>query len=184
MKIQRLIVLIGLLSFMSGCYLPMSGRVIDAETNQPIEGAVVLVEWTKTKGFPGLTHTESAKVAETLSDKEGNFDLPGCYNPFVNEPNITAYKKGYVAWSSRWIFPTWEKRTDFKWQSGNMYSLNKFKDTYSYVDHDGFISRSINDTIGWENKGLFIKIYYASEESLIIRERSERDKKKNGDLKQ
>lgn len=183
MRFRLSITIVCTMLLMSGCYFPMSGRVLDAETHQPIEGAVVLVEWTKTIGF-GLTYTESYKVAETLSDKDGTFILPGCYSAFVNAPDVTVYKKGYVAWSSRWIFPSNENRKDFWWGNGCMFRLEKFKDTYSYVDHDGFISRSINDTIGWEEKKLIMKTYYDSEESLIIRERSERDKTRHGDPKQ
>ena len=92
MKNKLLSLLFAVALTSTGCYLPVNGRVIDAETNQPIEGAVVLVEWTKTKGF-GFTYTESYKVAETTSDKDGKFELPGCYSAFVNEPDLTVYKK-------------------------------------------------------------------------------------------
>jgi hypothetical protein len=93
---------------------------------------------------------------------------------------VTVYKKGYVAWSSRWIFPNWEKRSDFRWKSEYTYKLEKFLDIYSYIEHEGFTSRSINDTIGWKSKQLFIKTYRDAEESSVIRERSERDKKRGG----
>lgn len=180
-KVYFIIALV--LIIIPGCYKGITGIVVDSETGKPIEGAVVLVEWTKTHGI-GEHWTESYKVATAVTDKDGKFKLPGCYSPTVNEPNVTIYKKGYVAWSSRWIFPSWENRKDYEWRSGDVYKLERFKDTYSYVDHDGFISRSINDTIGWENKKLFMKTYYDSEERLIIRERSERDKKKRGGFKQ
>jgi hypothetical protein len=158
----------------AGCYSPISGTVIDAETKQPIEGAVILVEWTKTKGV-GLTYTESYKVAETVTDKDGNFELPGCYSPFVNAPDVTVYKKGYVAWSSRNIFPGYEKRTDFKWGSGYVFKMEHFKDTYSYTDHQSFISRAINDTIGWESKKTFIRVYDEAERDKIIKEQNKKD---------
>jgi hypothetical protein len=103
-----------MLVLLTGCYKPISGTVVDSDTNAPIEGAVVMVEWTKTHGI-GDHWTESYKVADTVTDKEGKFTLPGCYRPFVNEPDVTIYKKGYVAWSSRWIFPDRRNRTDFKW---------------------------------------------------------------------
>jgi hypothetical protein len=160
-------------------YPPMTGTVVDAVTRQPIEGAVVLVEWTKTHGI-GEHWTESFKVEEAVTDKDGKFTVAGLDTRSVNSPDVTVYKKEYVAWSNRWLFPSYENRPDFRWGKGYVFKLEKFKDTYSYVDHDGFISRSINDTIGWESKKLFMKIYYDSEESLIIRERSARDKKRHG----
>ncbi|MDA8100350.1 MAG: carboxypeptidase-like regulatory domain-containing protein [Nitrospiraceae bacterium] len=134
-----------------GCYFPITGRVIDAETQQPIEGAVVLVEWTKTHGF-GEHWTESYKVFETLSDKNGNVSLPGCYSPFVEPPDVTVYKKGYVAWSSRWIFPTWKSRADFEWKLPQKFVLERFLSSYSYIDHQMFVDRSINAGLGGENK--------------------------------
>ena len=60
-----------------GCYAEMTGTVVDAETGAPIEGAVVLVEWTVTKGVPGMTVTETYKVIEKITDKEGKVKIPG-----------------------------------------------------------------------------------------------------------
>ena len=162
----------------------ITGTVIDSETGTPIEGAVVLVEWTKAEGVPGLTSTKSYKVVETVTDKNGKFTVENVKKLSIDSPDVAVYKKGYVTWSSRNIFPTREKRNDFHWRSGNIYKLEKFKDSYSYVDHDGFTSRAINDTIGWENKKLFMKAYYDAVEGSLIRERSERDREKQGGLKQ
>jgi len=143
----------------TGCYSPISGRVIDAETNQPIEGAVVLVEWTKTIGY-GLTYTESYKVAEALSGKDGQLELPGCNSAFVNAPDVTVYKKGYVAWSSRWMFPGYRNRTDFRW-GDYVFKLDRFKEGYSYIDHTSFIHSSIN--LGFGDKKLIAESYYWEE---------------------
>ena len=171
-----IILLLVTLTLITGCYLPISGKVIDAETKQPIEGAIVLVEWTKTIGY-GLTRTESYKVAETLSDKDGKFHLPGCYSPFVNLPDVAIYKKDYVTWSSRNIFPSIQTRNDYQWGSGGVYMLEKFREVYSYIEHQGFTSAAVNSTIGWENKKQFLRIFYDSEERDVIREQEERDKK-------
>ena len=120
----------------------MSGTVIDAETGQPIEDAVVLVEWTVTKGF-GLTHTDSYCVKEKVTDKNGRFTVFGVINPFVDEPTVTIYQRGYVAWSSRWVFPESRKRTDFKW-GRSVLKLEKFKNDYSHVKHMEFVADSIH----------------------------------------
>lgn len=170
----------------SGCSASskgISGTVVDVETGKPIEGAVVLVEWTRTTGI-GDKHTVSAKVAETVTDKEGKFKLPGCYSPFVNIPDLAIYKKGYVTWSSRNIFPARAKRDDFQWRSGNIYKLEKFKDSYSYVDHYGFTTSAINSTIGGPNdKQLFFRTFSEAEEAKVIHEQSERDKQRQGGIK-
>jgi len=153
----------------SGCYLPMSGTVIDAETKTPIEGAVVLVEWTKTKGI-GFTYTESYKVGETLSDKEGKFKLPGCICIAVNEPDITIYKKGYIAWNNKYIFPYYKKRSKQAVEE-RLFMLERVRDNHSYVEHTSFIQQTINSTIG--NKPLMEKAIRWEE----LNASSERDKR-------
>ena len=172
------IFLMSLLYFISVYAGRMTGTVVEAETGKPIVGAVVLVEWTMTKGF-GLTYTTSYEVKEKVTDNKGQFAVWQVMNPLVDKPVVTIYKKGYVAWSSRWIFPDWRNRDGFKW-GDQTFEMKTFKDTYSYVNHGNFISRSINDTIGWDNKKLFIKTYYDSEGSLIIQERNKRDKEEHG----
>ena len=173
MKIHRIFIVIAFLLVVAGCYMPITGRVIDAETQQPIEGAVVLVEWTKTHGF-GEYWTESYKVAEVLSDKDGIVSLPGCYSPFVNTPDVTIYKKGYVAWNSRYIFPNSERRKDYEWKGNYVFKLDRFLNTESYVKHWLFISPLFPHA---NNKSKLQKYYEDSENSATLKERSE----KNGD---
>ncbi len=159
----------------SGCYLPMSGRVIDSETKQPIEGAVVLVEWTKTHGI-GEHWTESYKVAEVVSDKDGKVRLPGCYSPFVRPPDVTIYKKGYVAWNNYYIFPNSVHRTDFEWGSGYIFRMEKFLDTYSYLNHRLFISGAAHMGFASEKKKMFEHYYMESESKAVQKEQDVRDK--------
>jgi hypothetical protein len=132
-----------------GYYPSITGVVFDSETGEPIEGAVVLVGWSKTSLFPpGLPTTRTVKVSEAITDGEGKFKLPGIFNLRVNPPYLTVYKKGYVAWSNEYIFPDWEKRTDFKWNSGYVFKLEKFKPEYSFDDHVAFIGGMIKSAHG------------------------------------
>ena len=171
MRVKLALLLVISLIAIAGCYKGITGTVVDAETGRPIEGAVVLVEWTKAKGL-GLTYTESYKVAEVISDKDGKFTLPGCYNPFVNEPNMTIYKKEYVAWSSRWIYPGMKNRTDFKW-GDNIFKLEHFKSDYSYIDHTSYLHRSIN--LGFGDKKLIAASFYWEE----LEASKERDRRRH-----
>jgi hypothetical protein len=181
------LVLMTVLFMVTGCSAEskiITGTVIDAETGKPIEGAVVLVEWTKAEGVPGLASTKSYKVVEAVTDKDGKFSVENVKKLLIDPPDVAVYKKGYVTWSSRWIFPDWQNRTDFKWRTGNIYKLDRFKDTYSYVDHQGFTMSAVNSTIGGPNdKQLFLRTYSSAEEKEVILERSERDRKKQGGLK-
>ncbi|XCN74588.1 MAG: hypothetical protein Q3M24_07540 [Candidatus Electrothrix aestuarii] len=47
---------------LSGCATSTTLRVLDAKTKQPIEGAVVLAEWTAGRGLPGLSNTVTTQV--------------------------------------------------------------------------------------------------------------------------
>jgi hypothetical protein len=143
-----------------GCNEEITGIVVDAETGQPIEGAVVLVEWTKTSGLPGLRSTDSYKVFEALTDKEGKVRIDGIDDLFVNEPHVSVYRKGYVLWNNRYIFPGWKERTDFNWKNNYVFRLEKFQQDYSYSDHTYFIhvntishagkKEEINNAYRWE----------------------------------
>lgn len=140
----------------------ITGKIVDAETRRPIEGAVLLVEWTKTHGF-GNTYTTSEKAVEVFSDKNGIVKIPGYDVRFVNEPVITIYKPGYVAWNNQWIFPADINRTDFKWKNDYVFKLDKFKEGYSYVKHHGFVSRCVNESLSFEKKMKFIEMYENAE---------------------
>jgi hypothetical protein len=142
MKLFQMFILVSAIYCLNGCHTGYSGitcTVIDAETQQPIEGAIVLVEWTKSHGY-GLTTTKSFKVSEVISDNSGIVKLPGISDNFVNAPDVTLYKQGYVAWNSNFIFPPgYTKRTDFSWKDGCVFRMARFKPEYTFRDHTSFI---------------------------------------------
>ena len=142
MKIRLYALLIFILFGTIGCYATITGTVVDSETEEPIEGAIVLVEWTKTKGF-GLTYHEVYKIIEVETDKNGKAIISGTFNPLVDLPIIVIYKKGYVAWRNDFIFPGWEKRTDFKYEDGVTIKLELFKEGYSREQHHYFMGSGI-----------------------------------------
>ena len=155
MKIKLMFLSMTLLFITTGCYAEITGTVVDAETGEPIEGAVVLVEWTVTKGI-GLTYHESYKVIEAVTDKEGKVTISGVLNPFVNYPHVTVYKKGYVAWNNEFIFPNYKHREDFKYKNGITIRLELFKNEYSISDHVFFLhsvthwGKLIKEACRWE----------------------------------
>ena len=145
MTFSHLVAMLIAVSFLTSCYLPISGKVIDADTQQPIEGAVVLVEWNEQHGF-GLTYHTVYKTAETETNKEGKFSLPGAYSLFVDQPYLVIYKSGYVAWRNDDIFPDYEKRSNGdRWRHNSVYKLEKFKDEYSLFKHSMFMDTGIMD---------------------------------------
>jgi hypothetical protein len=77
------------------------GKIIDYDTKEPIEGVVVMALWT-TDVFR-LTIEPDEKYYdyfETLSDKDGEFRIPG-KGPFllrdINPPDIEIFKTGYLS---------------------------------------------------------------------------------------
>ena len=78
------------------------GKVLDAETGQPLEGAVVVIAWSKKPRIRmnGPEYFHSAK--EGLTDARGEFSVDGSpgidWNPFtyvVDNPAIAIYMPGY-----------------------------------------------------------------------------------------
>lgn len=82
------------------------GQVVDAETGNPIEGAVVMVEWHKKAIYSmdggGIFHN----ARETLTDAEGKFSLDSSeginWNPLtvVQAPRIAVFYPGYRPFSA------------------------------------------------------------------------------------
>ncbi len=85
------------------------GRIVDADTGEPIEGAVLNMEWTQRCPFQ---HGRFFDTRETLTDKDGFFLIKGPpmnFNPICStneEPYFIAYKAGYgPIRSSMWFKP-------------------------------------------------------------------------------
>lgn len=53
------------------------GRVVDADTRKPIEGVVVLGVWRSVFATPGGAVSDFYDARETVTDKDGNFSVPG-----------------------------------------------------------------------------------------------------------
>ncbi len=182
MRIKKLTILsavillvIAFIIFRPGSYPKMTGTVVDSVTGQPIEEAVVLVEWTKTHGI-GEHWTESFKVEEAVTDKDGKFTVDGLDIRSVDPPDVTVYKKGYVAWNNKYIFPTHENRTDFRWNDGYVIKLMKFQTLYSYDEHSSFIRNAIHSGMGLGNKNKF-KDAIEWEETEALKERQQKSVK-------
>jgi hypothetical protein len=54
---------------------PFRGRVVDADTGEPVAGAVMLVVWTEAYGL-GLLETRFHDAKEAVSDKDGRWEVP------------------------------------------------------------------------------------------------------------
>lgn len=86
---------------------PFEGKVIDADTKEPIEGAVVLaLYYYKTYSVAG-TNSNLKDGRETVTDKNGEFKLPRVRRWFVvnrgyPEGTLEIFKPGYgTLWHKR-----------------------------------------------------------------------------------
>lgn len=80
------------------------GRIIDAETKQPIEGVVVVVVYYDHTivGGPGGGGTSVIKAKETLTDKKGEFYFPSYTtlmgpNSRTDDARFIIFKLGYMS---------------------------------------------------------------------------------------
>jgi hypothetical protein len=87
------------------------GRVIDADSKEPIEGAVVVAEWKTETRTPTATYLDLKDVKECLTDKNGQWSITGpkgrsdellpglsLFIPYTKEPQFTIFKPGYCPW--------------------------------------------------------------------------------------
>lgn len=76
----------------------INGRVVDAETGQPIKDAAVAIRWLENQSEDNSSTVHTFDAAQDLSDKDGNFSIPEYRN---RKYVMGVYKKGYICWSSR-----------------------------------------------------------------------------------
>jgi len=113
----------------SGCvtYLgyggPYEGRVIDRDSRQPIEGAVVHGIWRIHEPCSKTAPTTYRDSQETVTDKKGEFKINGIgllYMSCVDEMEVTVFKAGYeqlrsTPWSA---LKNPAASEDVEWQGG------------------------------------------------------------------
>jgi len=105
---------------------PYEGKVVDVQTGKPIEGAVVHGKWVKRHLGGGTDYYDSY---EMLTDKEGNFKIPGkglLVLSEIEELHFTLFKAGYEQVTLYWH----SKLKEAKWVN-NMIVWNGDKATFN-----------------------------------------------------
>lgn len=109
----------------SACAATFSGTVVDADTGQPIEGAVVVAKWMEELATPAGPSQGLKDVKETLTDKEGRWEIKGpkgrdvgkvgALTSFLTGATITTppefiiYKPGYCPYPKGYFIDACEK---------------------------------------------------------------------------
>ena len=122
---------------------PIQSQVLDAQTGQPVSGAIVLGVWTKRVGL-GEHHTELVGVNEVEVDAQGRFVLPRPRGHY-DEERITVYKFGYVAWSNHLLFPSLKRRPEQ--QVPLTIPLELFPPAESHREHMMFIRSATSSVL-------------------------------------
>jgi hypothetical protein len=108
------LVMLAVVSSLEGCAPPIyfakvtHGTVVDADTKQPIEGAVIVANWELyTRRGEGAHGLQSMQITEVVSGADGSYLVPGwgprlrpCLTELDNgDPYLVVFKSGYEPWS-------------------------------------------------------------------------------------
>lgn len=120
---------------------PYSGTVIDSQTGEPIEGASVLVYWTK--GVPYVFKMRSEVIAAKLlyTDRKGTYHisrfLPNLgLQGVLESTNIIIYQPGYQAYTIRTSHDSpYEKPDSTLKEKDNIVKLDRIPPNFSHKEH-------------------------------------------------
>lgn len=174
---------------LGGCASTTTFRVLDAETKEPIKGAVALAMWDSARGFPGLSVRYTAKAVEAVTGSDGVFQITGPTGSLARvTPRFKVYKPGYVGWDSKLIYlgcrendikrARTKRREGFSMKKNQDIYLEPWKDEFTFISHDGFIDTYTNlrKEAGLENSKYEKAIDY--ERPFRIKEWNNFDKKR------
>jgi len=114
---KRILIILAMLSmsfiFTSHTHAEFKGKVVDAVTGKPMEGAVVLMYWYRICLHRFATE-EFFDAEESLADGRGMFEIKGHkmnWNPLcrIDIPHFYIYKEGYKAIKLAWVISVFKK---------------------------------------------------------------------------
>jgi hypothetical protein len=135
---------------------PYDGKVVDADSERPIAGAMVAASWAFERGI-GVGGPLDAEEVVTQTGADGRYAvprlarLPTGLSTRVRRFTIIVYRRGYVAWRSDRRFPGRQARRDFS-QRGNLVRLERWQPTYAHGQHLLFLGggAKIREIAAWE----------------------------------
>lgn len=187
-------ILFTMLPLTACAYMPLrysadriGGIVVDAETDQPIEGAVVIAHWNVTKmhlalGDIGYPSGRNLVWLEAVTDKEGKYLIPAWGPKFVSplesmsgrDSHLAIFKSGY------WLKPLSDIEPDTlaKWYILSMVDDKKLVDHTFSTRFEIAVSRVARSThvvpshrkSVWNGRTIRIKKFILGEERRYVDE--------------
>lgn len=123
---------------------PWTAQVVSAETQQPLEGVVVLAWWTRHVRSFGGPSAEYRDSQEVLTDRDGRFTIAPRFffslNPlvFFRGPFFVIFKSGYggLQWMSS---KNWPKEN----QRGRVLQMPRLEDIHQRRDYVDYLADHI-----------------------------------------
>ena len=147
-----LVLVISLFSCSPKCVV--RGRVVDAATQRPIQGAAVAIRWYTDDAEKQSAETETIEVVQSVSDDRGVFKIP----EYPDKQYILGiYKNGYICWSSQDIFTIdpdishkdkYRKRKDHRIKEGMEIALEPLQKSHPKDLHAGFTVMVAGESTG------------------------------------
>lgn len=153
----------------------VTGRVVNAVTGDPIEGASIAIHWQGYKfNIEMVSGDYTIEKVKVVSDKDGYFQIP---RYFFKSFDMGVYKRGYVCWDAKNNFLQGEPvkvkrqsgvktyrikdRTGFRVKDGIVIELEPFTATDMEVRarHASFVRNISRNTGGLEGIGEEIQLY-------------------------
>jgi hypothetical protein len=121
--------------------LPISGKLVDEESGEPLKGAIVIAIWQLEKGFglEGTIPSRFMKVSEVLTDQEGHYFIedwgplrrPGGTYLGNFSPLLIYFKDGYIGmgrsnYADRFNYDDRMDRVQHSQWDGQIIKLKKF----------------------------------------------------------
>ena len=130
--------------FSCGPKCVVRGRVVDAETQQPLQGAAVAIRWYSSDASNQSAKMETVAAVQSVTDNKGEFMIP----EYPDKDYILGvYKQGYICWSSQDVFMVdpklsltdkYRRRKNHRIQEGMEIELEPLQKNHPRGLHAGF----------------------------------------------
>jgi hypothetical protein len=116
---------------------PFSGRVMDGETDRPVQGALVYASWRFVAGA-GFSAPHGYREWIGSTDALGRYLVPrldgGVPGGLLSDFHLLVYKRGYVSYRSDRRFDDLGAQTEFAQQGANL-ALARWRPDLSHARH-------------------------------------------------